>query len=133
LNWDFAVWKDVSPSCFAFSIQVSPRSVFSQTRASLAGVLGLNLSQASADAMRVIDFLPCIVGSEQRPHQKTQSMHWKTLLEKSESFLPKLNLWLFLKKKKEGEKQDKFVLGEAGPVGFEPTISGSEGRHLNPC
>ena len=21
----------------------------------------------------------------------------------------------------------------AGPVGFEPTISGSEGRHLNPC
>ena len=22
---------------------------------------------------------------------------------------------------------------EAGPVGFEPTISGSEGRHLNPC
>ena len=23
--------------------------------------------------------------------------------------------------------------GMAGPVGFEPTISGSEGRHLNPC
>jgi post-segregation antitoxin (ccd killing protein) len=23
--------------------------------------------------------------------------------------------------------------GHAGPVGFEPTISGSEGRHLNPC
>lgn len=25
------------------------------------------------------------------------------------------------------------VYMEAGPVGFEPTISGSEGRHLNPC
>jgi hypothetical protein len=27
----------------------------------------------------------------------------------------------------------KYVSGMAGPVGFEPTISGSEGRHLNPC
>ena len=29
--------------------------------------------------------------------------------------------------------QYSFSLETTGPVGFEPTISGSEGRHLNPC
>jgi hypothetical protein len=37
-----------------------------------------NFSQATDEARRLIDFLPWRFGSEQRPHQKTQSKQQKT-------------------------------------------------------
>jgi hypothetical protein len=38
----------------------------------------LNAEQASLDAILLIDCLPFIEGSVQRPHQKTQSAQYKT-------------------------------------------------------
>jgi hypothetical protein len=41
----------------------------------------LNAEQASLEAIRLINRLLFIVGSVQRPHQKTQSAQYKTPLE----------------------------------------------------
>jgi len=82
LNLDFPDRKDVAPELFALSVQVSPSSVFPQTLAFWAFFgcpLGENLEQASLEAKRLIDFLPSEVGSEQGPHQNTQSRSGKCL------------------------------------------------------
>lgn len=74
--------------------------------------LGRNKEHASLEAMRLTDFLPTKDGSEQRPHQKTQSIHCGSLPEK----LPKLERALSILgiKKEEGENRE-YGINARGP------------------
>jgi hypothetical protein len=71
--------------------------------------------------MRLTDFLPCIVGSEQRPHQKTQSLQCKTSEHKLDALEDPLKTFegTVLRKEKRGEKQYRFVNIMAPPKVFK--------------
>jgi hypothetical protein len=66
----------------------------------------LSFEQASLDAIRLIAHLRGLVGSEQRPHQKTQSIQKKTL----DSTLLAPNVGLSEYAKKEVKKEKSLVL-----------------------
>ena len=78
----------------------------------------MNLEQASLDAIRLIAHLRWFVGSEQRPHQKTQSMQRKTLV--SNRLAPNVGFSKYLKKEVKVLEKNLvlFRTYDGGPAGI---------------
>ena len=77
---------------------------------------GWNLEHTLLEAILLIDFLPFKAGSEQRPHQKTQSIQRETL--DSELLVPNVGLSKYSKKELKKEKRLVF---------FRTYVGGSDG------